>query len=230
MPRSLNHTQLVNNGCSRYHLQDCSPRARCVSLRQVRPPLRRRRQGRRPRRRCPRPAEGASESRIMTAIVSGPSRGENGFAAGVRRGRGNRGRGDALGIDVARLSSCDRDPSSRAIASSSSSRRGTARRWARFFRPIAGPVGVCAAGERRASARAASTRPRSRGEVNPQTLFIGPVNPGISSGTRVASIARSPLVLEALRVRRGSHSAAGPGESASFFQKLRDVTLPEADR
>ena len=37
----------------------------------------------------------------MTAIVSGPSRGENGFAAGVRRRRGNRDRGDALGIDFA---------------------------------------------------------------------------------------------------------------------------------
>jgi hypothetical protein len=55
----ITHT-LGNHGCPRSDLQDCAPRPRRGSLRQDRPPHRHRREGCRPRRCRPRPAEGAS--------------------------------------------------------------------------------------------------------------------------------------------------------------------------
>ena len=55
----ITHT-LGNHGCPRSDLQDCAPRPRRGSLRQDRPPHRHCREGCRPRRCRPRPAEGAS--------------------------------------------------------------------------------------------------------------------------------------------------------------------------
>ena len=136
-PRSLSHPNR-KHGRSYPDLQDCPPRARREALRALRPPHRRRRQGCGPRRRRPRPAEGARRALLKICAISTCPAGARPQAARVlasARRVGERTRRVPRSSNTSRVTFDDDRARTRVRTSPARPRGALARQGLAFFSP-----------------------------------------------------------------------------------------------
>ena len=198
----ITHT-LGNHGCPRSDLQDCAPRPRRGSLRQDRPPHRHRREGCRPRRCRPRPAEGASRcenSRYRIRPKQRPAIGVPSDALGelprvARPRRARPPRRCARVVTTHRSRSRAEGRGRPRVARAETARM----RAVYFFLRTSGSRGVCRRDARPAPGRSTAGRSRSWDSIENTTFPYDRDGRVDRPGRRRGAIALRPASPQALR-------------------------------